>query len=77
MGRMNVEYISTSDLSYDELIQRVGKPSKNAPILLASAYRDRLGIRIAGEPLPLSRLHAVTATGATSETVFLLLPRPY
>ena len=77
MGRMNVEYISTSDLSFDVLIQRVGKPSKNATILLASGYRDRLDIRLAGEPLPLSRSHPVTATGATSETVFLLLPRNY
>jgi PAS domain S-box-containing protein len=46
MGGLNLEYISTSDLSYAELWERLATLPNSAPVLLAGAYRDRLGARI-------------------------------
>ena len=46
MGSSNVEYISTSNLSYSELMLRLATLPDTAPVLLAGAYRDRLGDRI-------------------------------
>lgn len=46
IGNLNVEYISTTKLSYAELWTRFSKLPQTAPVFLAGAYRDRLGERI-------------------------------
>lgn len=46
IGNLNVEYISSTKLSYPELWTRLAELPRNAPVLLGSAYRDRLGKRL-------------------------------
>ena len=46
LGMQNVEFISSSNFSYDELWERLAALPKGAPLLLSGAYRDRLGQRL-------------------------------
>ena len=46
LGLLNVEFISTSNHTYNELWERLAALPRNAPLLLAGAYRDRLGERL-------------------------------
>lgn len=46
LGGMNVEFISSSKFTYEELFERLAALPKGAPLLLAGAYRDRLGKRL-------------------------------
>ena len=45
-GLANVEFISTSYLSYEELWQRLSRLPQGSPLFIAGAYRDRLGNRL-------------------------------
>lgn len=46
LGILNAEFISLSNLTYDELWQRLSRLPTDAPLLLSGAYRDRLGKRL-------------------------------
>ena len=46
LGLTNVEFISTSQLSYDELRERLSRLPARAPVLMGGGYRDRLGNRL-------------------------------
>jgi PAS domain S-box-containing protein len=46
IGNLNVEYISTTELSYAELWPRLATLPSTTPVFLAGAYRDRLGQRL-------------------------------
>ena len=46
LGLTNVEYISTSRLSYDELWKLLSRLPATAPVLMSGGYRDRLGNRL-------------------------------
>lgn len=46
LGMLNAEFISVSDLTYDELWERLARIPASAPLLLSGAYRDRDGRRL-------------------------------
>ncbi len=46
LGLMNAEFISTSQLSYEELWAKLASLPAGAPVMMSGGYRDRLGNRL-------------------------------
>jgi PAS domain S-box-containing protein len=46
LGLMNAEFISTSQLSYNELWAKLASLPADAPLMMSGGYRDRLGNRL-------------------------------